>query len=85
MEGAHPHPACCRAKESSHPLLHLPRCLVGESYGQGLIRIDLAALDQMRQPVGKHSGLARACSRQDQQGTATVKDGLPLSFVEVLS
>ena len=44
----------------------------------------LAAVDQVRDPVGQHARLARAGAGEDQQRPLAVQDGLALGLVQAL-
>jgi hypothetical protein len=58
VEGRYPHLLRHRPDELADPLLHLVGRLVGERDGQNGERRDLQILDQVRDPVGQHPGLA---------------------------
>ena len=84
VEGHHPHRPRAVAHQHLHPLAHLLRGLVGEGDRQDLARPRAPAVDEVRDPVRQHAGLARAGAGEDQQRTLAVQDGLALGLVEPL-
>ena len=68
--------------QGGDPLLHLAGRLVGEGDGEDLPRLRAAGRQQVGDPVGQHTGLARAGASDDQQRTALVPDGCALLVVE---
>ena len=84
VKGGDPGPARRSPEKPRHPLFHLPGGLVREGDGQRLVRPDLAALDQIGEPIGENPGLSGARAREHQQRARRVEDGLLLALVEVL-
>ncbi len=81
MEGADEGLEPLGSEQAARPLPHFFRGLVGEGH-----RHDRAGIrprfDQASQPVGDHSGLARARACQDEKRTFFVKDGLYLFGIQ---
>jgi hypothetical protein len=63
-------------------LAHLACGLVGEGDRQDLARLGLVGVDQERDPVGEHAGLAAARPGEYQQGALAMRDRLPLGLVQ---
>ena len=82
VERRDPHPVGDRTDEGSHPLLHLPRGLVGEGDRQDPEGRDAALGDQVRDPVGEDAGLARSGARDDEERTVGRGDRLVLDRVQ---
>jgi len=83
VERRDPHPlGALRADERADALPHLARRLVREGDREDLARPRLPRLEQARDAVREHTGLARAGSRDDEQGAAAVEHGLPLLRVQ---
>ena len=82
MEGADPEPRRVLTEQSSYPLFHLPRRLVGEGDGENAGRRNADLLDESGDPHGEHPGLTRPGARDDQQRSVDVLDRLPLGRVE---
>jgi len=73
--------AAARAQEFADSFLHHAGGLVGERDGKNRAGWH-ALLDQMRDAIGDHARLARACAREDEQRSFGCKHGFALAFVQ---
>ena len=83
VERRDPHRASPRPHSDLNTLAHLGGGLVREGDGQDLAWSRIPGGKQVGDPTGEHTGLARACPGDDQQGAAAVLDSLALRRVEV--
>src|SRR5947207_15722102 len=60
VKGADPQSAAGHTEQSLDASTHLPRLLVGEGHGQDAVGRDALGLDQPRDAVRQHPGLAAA-------------------------
>jgi hypothetical protein len=81
VERTDPHPLRHRATQRHQALAHLARRLVGEGDRQDLPRRD-PAVEEPRDPVHQHPGLARAGARQHQQRSVAMFHRRPLLAIE---
>jgi hypothetical protein len=81
MERADRRAAHALSDELLRPILHLERRFVGEGHAEDLPGED-AAIDQMRQSIRDHAGLAGSCPGEHQQRTIDVEDRLELLSIE---
>ena len=82
VERADPHVLCCRADKIADPLFHLAGSLVGKRDGQDALRMHAFAIDEMRDAMGEHAGLARAGTCHHKQRPAGMHDSVELIGVE---
>ena len=66
-------------------LLHFERGLVGEGQRGDVFRFIAAILDQMRDLLRDHAGLAGAGAGQHQTGAVHVIDGIALRGIQTVS
>ena len=84
VERGDPHALGDGADEAGDALAHLCSGLVGEGDREHLVRRDLVLLDEVRDAVREHPGLARARAGDDEQRPAGVGDRLELGRVQAL-
>jgi hypothetical protein len=82
VERGHPHEPGPGPDERGDPLLHLAGGLVREGDRDDLARVRAAGRQQVRDPMGEHTGLAGAGAGHDQQRPAGVGHRGPLRPVE---
>lgn len=83
VEGEDPEAAAAPAEQAFEPFPHLPRRLVGERDREDLVGLCPDRVDQVRDAVGQHARLARACSRDDQERPFRGENCLALGGVQV--
>ncbi len=83
VEGRDRQPASfTTAQQAADALLHLAGGLVGEGYGDDVLRADAALLDQVGDLAGDHAGLAGAGAGEHQHGAADIVHGFLLPGIE---
>ena len=84
VERRHPHLVRHRTDERRHPLLHLPRGLVGERDGEDPERRHATLGDEVRDAVGEETGLPRPGTRDDEDRPVGRDHRLALDRVQTL-
>ena len=82
MESQDPH-VDRPAEQRLDALAHLPCSLVRKGHREDLPWRNALILDQMGDPVGHRTGLARACPGQYQKRPFRCEDGLLLFFIQM--
>ena len=82
VEGRDPHVLGARTDQRLDTFTHFGGGLVGEGDGENLAGGRAVGCEQVGDAVGQHAGLARASTRDDEQGRAGVQYGFFLAFVE---
>ncbi len=82
VESADPHIPPHVPQEAGNALFHLIGGFVGEGDAEDVGGRDIAAANQIGGAVGKNPGLATSRAGKDEQRPVTMKDGLPLAFVQ---
>ena len=84
MESRHGKPAGTAAPgELHHTLFHLFGSLIGKGYRRNVMRLNSTGIDQVSNFAGNHTRLARARTREHQQGAINILGGFSLTGVEL--
>ena len=82
MEGRHGKSTSTAAPgELHHTLFHLFGGLIGKGYRSNVMRLDATSIDQISNFAGNHTRLARARTREHQQGAINILGGFSLTGV----